>query len=140
MKNSALTRCHYVSGKKTISDIGRYIALTGRKALVLGTQSNLAAIKPLLADSCRLHQVEFVMERFNGHDSRQEINRMVALAICKVNANIIVAIGNGRVAAIGEAVAALAKLPVMVIPVSAVTETFFPGELLEPAQYERSFG
>lgn len=140
MKNSALTRCHYVSGRKPISDIGRYIALTGRKALVLGTQNNLAAIKQLLADSCRLYQAEFVMERFNGHDSRQEINRLVALAICKVNASSIVAIGSGRVAAIGEAVAALAKLPVVVIPVSAVTDPFFPGSLPEPSQYERRFG
>lgn len=59
----------YVQGAGVTSDIGRYVAPLGRRALLLGGQKGLEAVRHNVMQSFTMHDVSYYIETFQGESS-----------------------------------------------------------------------
>ncbi|MBP2654462.1 MAG: iron-containing alcohol dehydrogenase [Firmicutes bacterium] len=121
MKKIMISPGRYVQGPEVIKDLGREIAGYGKKALVLGGRSGIIAVRDSLEASLADSGIAFQIANFGGECSRQEIDRIAAMAE-EDSSDIIVGVGGGKTLDTAKAAALYAKLPVAIVPTIAATD------------------
>lgn len=113
----------YVQGRDATLILGSEMVKLGLggKTLIMASPS----AKNLLANSWKQtfldHQIDYAVDSFSGECSRKEINRVVAHAE-KLEANVIVGAGGGKVLDAARAVACELSLPVVNCPTAASSD------------------
>lgn len=106
----------YVSGKGALGELGRLVARFGARPVVLHGSAGLAAAQAqsgtVLAGSPRLHH--------HGPCTTEAIER-VASAAASLGADVLVALGGGRVLDVGKAAAEEVGVRAVTVPTSAAT-------------------
>ncbi|HMM21095.1 MAG TPA: glycerol dehydrogenase [Selenomonadales bacterium] len=121
MKKVMIAPGRYVQGPGALGDLGVHLARLGTKALILGGQRGLAAVRATLEASLRESGLTAHFSSFGGECSRLEIANIVAAAK-RENCDIIVGVGGGKALDTAKAAAFTAKLPVAVVPTIAATD------------------
>jgi glycerol dehydrogenase len=112
----------YVQGPGAIREMGPHVAKLGDVAVVLGSKSGLADCQAALEKTLNDVRVKAHFEKFQGECSRKEIDRV--REIVKGNrATVLLAVGGGKCMDAGKAVAHEAKIPCVVIPTIASTDS-----------------
>lgn len=109
----------YIQGQNAIEQASQFISAFGSKALVITDPSvlKLAEEKLLL----KSNELEYVIEKFGGECSKNEIDRLRQVALSS-GAKVIVGFGGGKTLDTAKAVAYYEKLPVAILPSIASTD------------------
>ena len=111
----------YVQGENAINNIGEYVKPLGQKALVIADDFVTGLVGEQVSKSFAQAQGQLVLEKFNGECSREEIERLIAIA--KANgSDVIIGIGGGKTLDTAKAIAFYRHLPVVVVPTIASTD------------------
>lgn len=111
----------YVQGPGVIGDLGVHLAHLGTKALILGGQRGISAVKATLETSLRKNNLTAEFINFGGECSNIEIAKIVAAAK-QDHCDIIVGVGGGKALDTAKAAAYTTKLPVAIVPTIAATD------------------
>lgn len=111
----------YVQGAGALSRIGEQTRHLGKRAFAIGGKTALAVAKETVSSSLAAAGVSAVFEVFGGECCDKEINRLKAIAE-REGAEFVVAMGGGKAIDTGKAIAAMMKLPVVVVPTIAATD------------------
>lgn len=121
MSKVMIAPSRYVQGPGALNEIGKHLALLGKKALVTGGERGIASGKSVIEQSLQTYEVTAVFEKFRGECSKQEIERLMALAE-KEGVDIIVGLGGGKALDTAKAAAYYMHKPVVIIPTIAATD------------------
>ena len=112
----------YVQGGGAIHEIGKYASTLGSKALVTGGKRALAAAQGAIESSLGKAGIDIVAEGFSGECSQIEVKRL--MGVVKSNgADLVIAVGGGKVIDTGKAIACDLELPVIIVPTIAATDS-----------------
>jgi len=111
----------YLQGSGVIHEIGKYASTLGSKALVTGGKRALAAAQSAIEGSLGKAGVGIVVEGFRGECSQTEIKRLTGVAVDN-GADLVIAVGGGKVIDTGRLVTRGLKLPLINVPTIASTD------------------
>lgn len=111
----------YVQGAGALAKIGEHVSRLGKNAFVTGGKTALAQTQEDIAKSLEGKGIAYVFETFRGECCDPEIGRLKTAAV-SAGCDIVVAVGGGKVIDAGKAVAALMKVPVVIVPTIAATD------------------
>lgn len=111
----------YVQGAGEMKKLYDYAKVYGKKALVLITASGYKRIGKIVESSFAGQDFELVFDYFNGECSKNEINRLIAIADEK-GCDMVIGIGGGKTLDTSKAVAYYRKTPVLICPTIASTD------------------
>ncbi|MDY0040761.1 MAG: glycerol dehydrogenase, partial [Desulforhabdus sp.] len=121
MSRILIAPSRYVQGKGAIHEIGEHAARLGCKALVTGGKTALGVCGQPIEASLKGKSLSCHQEPFNGECSDNEINRLVDVAK-QAEADLVIAVGGGKVIDTGKAVAHCLNRPVIIVPTIAATD------------------
>ncbi len=121
MANILISPGKYVQGKGELKRLATYIAPLGHHALALITPSGYKRVGAGIESGFVDQDVTITFEFFNGECSRQEIERIMAVAKEK-GCDVIVGIGGGKTLDTAKAVGYYIKHPVIICPTIASTD------------------
>ena len=78
-----------------MNEVGKHVALLGKKALVLGGKRGLGSVRDAMKKSFSESGIEYFEEHFGGECCDQEIDRLTAIAK-QSGADVIVGVGGGK--------------------------------------------
>lgn len=111
----------YVQGPGEMKNIGNYVEKLGTKALSLISASGYKRIGADVDASFEASECSIMFDYFNGECSKNEVDRLIAIA--KANeCNVIIGIGGGKILDTAKAVAYYLDLPVVICPTIASTD------------------
>ena len=120
MKKAILLPRKFILGRGAISELGAYAAMLGKKTVVLWGSKTKASVGEAVLASLKAAGVEFTDVHFNGECTKEEANRVTAIA--KGHESVI-GIGGGKVIDAAKAVAIFAKLPHIIVPTIASNDS-----------------
>jgi glycerol dehydrogenase len=120
MRKAFISPSKYVQGEGEIKNLGNYIKLFGKTALVIGHKDDIARVSEKLEYTKKTYGVELCYGNFNGECSREEIARLLDVAK-KQNCECIVGLGGGKAIDTAKCVANSVK-PVIIVPTIAATD------------------
>lgn len=111
----------YIQGAGMLGELGNYLKSMGKKAFLLADKMVWNIVSETSTRSLEDNGLTFHYEPFNGEASRNEIQRLTAVA--KTNGtDIIVGLGGGKTLDTAKAVASELTLPVVIVPTTASTD------------------
>ena len=122
MKNILICPRKYVQGKGVLKEIGTYLAILGKKPLVLWDDVVKGIVEGTLMASLCEAGLEAVEVMFNGECSKEEAARVAGIAT-EQGADIIVAVGGGKVLDTAKASCAAAGTAMVSVPTIAATDS-----------------
>ena len=105
----------YIQGSGALAEAGRYIAMYGKKPVLVWDERTKAAVKDSLMQSLDKAGLEIIEAMFGGECTHKEAERITEISKAK-GGNVIVGIGGGKAIDTAKAVAAYQSLPTIVIP------------------------
>ncbi len=111
----------YVQGEGAIFEIGRHIKKLGKKALVIGGPTGLAATRPGREQSLAENGISQMEELFGGECSTAEIERLANIAE-QNQCDIIIGSGGGKVIDTAKAVAVASQAATVILPTIASSD------------------
>jgi glycerol dehydrogenase len=111
----------YIQGAGAIHEIGTHAEKLGSNALVTGGKTALSICGDAIQESLKSKNLACHREKFNGECSNTEIRRLKEVAKTH-GADLIIAVGGGKVIDTGKAVAYQMKVPVIIVPTIAATD------------------
>jgi glycerol dehydrogenase len=111
----------YVQGPNVTSEIGPYIASLGNKALILGGQRGIDAVKQNVVQSLEAHQILYHIELFQGESSEGEIKRMCQIGQREA-IDVVIGVGGGKAIDTAKAIGFELGVPITIIPTIASTD------------------
>lgn len=120
MRKAFISPTKYVQAEGALNDLGEYVRLYGKSALLIAHKDDAARVKTQLDNTSAKTGVTFVVSNFGGECSRQEIARLKEVA-AKANCDVIVGLGGGKAIDTAKSVADSVK-PVIICPTIAATD------------------
>lgn len=108
----------YVQGPGAIRELGDHVAILGRSVLVVGGKTGLQATRTGRAISFENNRIRQFEEQFTGESSDVEIARLTQIGR-KIQCDVILACGGGKVIDTVKATAEELDLPSVIIPTVA---------------------
>jgi len=121
MSRMLLAPGRYIQGAGAVNEIGKYALNLGADALITGGETALSSCAQAIVSSLEENKVSCFKDMFRGECSDDEINRLVDLGRSN-GADLVIAVGGGKVIDTGKAVAHAMKVPVIVVPTIAATD------------------
>ncbi len=122
MKSVLIAPRKYVQGRGVLNELGVYLKMLGGKPLVLWDPRVKAIVGQTVLDSIRQAGLEPVDVEFQGEATRQERDRVTAIARDQA-ADISVGVGGGKVLDVAKAVAVDAAIKMVTCPTIASNDS-----------------
>ena len=120
MRKAFICPSKFVMGEGEINNLGYFVKLYGKSALVIANKDDVNRVKQQLDATAEKHGVSFVYADFRGECSREEVARLKEIA--KENkCATIVGLGGGKAIDTSKCVNA-AKLRLIIVPTIAATD------------------
>ncbi|MEG1646533.1 MAG: glycerol dehydrogenase [Clostridia bacterium] len=120
MRKAFICPSKYVQGENELYNLGNFIKLFGKSALLIAHKDDSKRVADQLATTQKTADVKIIVSDFGGECSRKEIERLRAVA--KANdCDCIVGLGGGKALDTAKCVANSLK-PVIVCPTIAATD------------------
>jgi glycerol dehydrogenase len=110
----------YENAPGVLSYIGKWINHIGHSALLITGEQALKAVREKLFASLNDNDSKYAVEIFSGYPTATKIQNYVKLAI-KMNIDVVVGIGGGRVLDCSKLVALKTGIPIVAVPTIAST-------------------
>ncbi|MFA6866566.1 MAG: glycerol dehydrogenase [Clostridia bacterium] len=120
MRKAYICPSKYVQGENELYNLGYFVRLYGKKALLIAHPDDVARVKTQLDATAAKFKVEFVTCGFTGECSRQEVAVLQKLAKDK-NCPVIIGLGGGKAIDTAKCVNA-AKKRLIICPTIAATD------------------
>jgi len=120
MRKAFISPTKYVQCEGALNDLGIYVSLFGKSALLIAHKDDAARVKAQLDYTAANTGVTFVTSNFGGECSRQEIKRLKEVA-SKANCDVVIGLGGGKAIDTAKCVADSVK-PVIICPTIAATD------------------
>jgi len=120
MRKAFISPTKYVQGEGALNDLGTYVGLFGKSALLIAHQDDAARVKAQLDFSSAQTGVVFVTSNFGGECSRQEVARLKDVART-AQCDVVVGLGGGKAIDTAKCVADSIR-PVIICPTIAATD------------------
>lgn len=121
MNRILISPSKYVQGSGAINDLGKFLSVYGKKAILIGGKRALDTISDAVKSTFSIAGVDYIINNFQGECSKNEINRLVE-EVKKNNVDIVVGVGGGKAVDAAKACAYYSKLPIAVVPTIASTD------------------
>lgn len=121
MKKVLISPSRYVQGDGEIGNLGSYVKLYGKKALLVAHPDDRARTKGLLDAARKNDPFEVVYGDFGGECSFKEIERLRAV-FAKEGCDLAIGLGGGKALDTAKAISHFEKKPVIVVPTIASTD------------------
>jgi len=122
MKSILIAPRRYVQGKDVLKEAGRYVAMLGKKALVLWSPRIKGLIGPTLLPSLKEAGVEALDVEFRGETTRAEAARVAEIAKGAA-ADAIIGAGGGKCMDTAKGAAVLLGVKMITCPTIASNDT-----------------
>jgi glycerol dehydrogenase len=122
MKAILIAPRRYVQGKDVLKEAGRYVAMLGKKALVLWSPRIKGLIGPTLLPSLKEAGVEVVDVQFRGETTKAEAARVAQIAR-QAGADVILGAGGGKCMDTAKGAAVQAGTKMVTCPTIASNDT-----------------
>jgi len=119
MRRAFISPQKYVQGPDEILNLGYFVALYGKTAMLIAHPDDVNRVRPKLEKTSEKFGVQFVEAGFTGECSRPEIARVQALAKEK-GCNCTIGLGGGKAIDTAKCVAAGENL--IIVPTIAATD------------------
>jgi len=120
MRKAFISPTKYVQCEGALNDLGIYVSLFGKSALLIAHKDDAARVKAQLDYTAANTGVTFVTSNFGGEGSRQEIKRLKEVA-SQANCDVVIGLGGGKAIDTAKCVADSVK-PVIICPTIAATD------------------
>lgn len=120
MRKAFISPTKYVQCEGALRDLGSYVGLYGKSALLIAHRDDAARVKAELDFTAKEHGISFVTSDFGGECSRVEVARLSKVA-AEANCDVIVGLGGGKAIDTAKCVANSLK-PVIICPTIAATD------------------
>lgn len=120
MRKAFISPSKYVQCEGALNDLGEYIGLYGKSALLIAHKDDAARVKKQLDNTAGKYGISFVSSDFGGECSRDEIARLKKVAL-EANCDVVVGLGGGKAIDTAKCVADSVK-PVIICPTIAATD------------------
>ncbi len=121
MNRILISPSKYVQGSGAINDLGSFLSMYGKKAILIGGKRALDTVIESVKNTFSAAGMDYIINDFQGECSKNEINRLVD-EVKQNNVDIVVGIGGGKAVDAAKACAYYAKLPIAVVPTIASTD------------------
>ncbi len=121
MKYAMIAPRKYIQGKGVLNELGYYTGLLGKKALVVWGKRTRAATEAIALPSLKAAGIEYREEPFPGECTRENADRFVEVAR-SFGADVIVALGGGKILDCAKGAAAKMDMPMISVPTIAGTD------------------
>ncbi len=120
MRKAFISPTKYIQGEGALNDLGVYVGLFGKSALLIAHKDDAARVKTQLDHTAAQNEISFVASDFRGECSRQEVARLTEVA-AKANCDVVIGLGGGKAIDTAKCVANSIK-PVIICPTIAATD------------------
>lgn len=110
----------YVQGPGEIGRLHEYGSRLGNEFFVVAEEQTMASVRSSVEQAFEGTGAVLIYEEFSGVCTGAEIDRLVTVADLS-SCDVVLGIGGGRVVNAARAVAAMQRLPLMVVPTTAAT-------------------
>lgn len=110
----------YLNEPNLLTHSGPRIAGYGEHAIIIAGPTALEQVKEQFLPALRNAGVHYEIQHFTGHCTIDEINQYTEIVIAS-EAEVVIAIGGGKVLDLSKAVAEKSQLPIVTIPTIAAT-------------------
>jgi glycerol dehydrogenase len=111
----------YIQGKGVLNQLGHYAGLFGKKALVVWGKRTKAAVRDIAVPSLEKEGIDFVEKMFPG-ECTHEMSKEFAEIARTNKAELIIALGGGKILDCAKGAAAELDLPILSVPTIAGTD------------------
>lgn len=115
MKTILIAPRKYVQGRNVLAEIGTYVSILGKKALVLWDATVKGIVGETVLTSLTEAGIEVIDVHFNGESTRAEAARVAKIAE-EQGADIAIAVGGGKTLDIAKAAAIKLGLKIVTAP------------------------
>ncbi|MDN3697503.1 glycerol dehydrogenase [Vibrio cortegadensis] len=122
MNKSIIAPGRYVQEANAMKKLGEYIKPLGKKALVIADDFVTGLVSDSVISSCVNADVTVKFDEFQRECSREEIERVMAVAE-EMGAEVIVGIGGGKTFDTAKATGFYNNIPVVICPTIASTDS-----------------
>lgn len=120
MRKAFISPTKYIQCEGALNDLGIYVGLYGKSALLIAHKDDAARVKSQLDFTAAKNGITFVASDFGGECSRQEIARLKEVA-SKASCDVVIGLGGGKAIDTAKCVANNLK-PVIICPTIAATD------------------
>jgi glycerol dehydrogenase len=122
MKFALIAPRKYIQGRGILKEAGHYVAMLGRKPLVLWDSCVKGLVGPVMLESLEGAGLEVVDVAFNGESTKAEAQRVAEIARQK-GADVSVGVGGGKALDTAKAAAVFAGIKLVTVPTIASNDS-----------------
>ncbi len=119
MRKAFICPGKYVQGENELLNLGYFVQTFGESALLIGNSDDVARVRQQLDETAKKFNITFVEGGFKGQCSRQEVDRLIALAK-ENNCACTIGLGGGKAIDTSKCVAQGTNL--IIVPTIAATD------------------